>query len=95
MAHVNTKHGKKNNKKNNKIKNTKIKIKCVRGGGGNLLYLLCLISNTLPQLEQSTLQPSTVLQHRHLQTTSYQLQPSPSTPPPPHLQKRKNQAVTG
>ena len=41
-------------------------------GGGNFLYLLCLISNTLPQLEQSSLQPSTVLHHRHLlQTTSY------------------------
>ena len=65
MAHVNTWQ------KNNKIKNTKIKIKCV-GGVGNLLYLLCLISNTLPQWEQSSLHPSTVLQHRHLlQTTSY------------------------
>ena len=53
------------------MKNTKIKIKCV-GGGGNLLYLLCLISNTMPQLEQSSLQPPTDLQHRHLlQTTSY------------------------
>ena len=73
--------------KNKKIKNTKLKIKCVGGGGGsNLLYLLCLISNTLPQLEQSSLHPSTVLHHRHLQ-------PSPSTPPP-HLQKRKNQAAT-
>ena len=39
--------------------------------GGNLLYLLCLISNTMPQLEQSSLQPSTDLHHRHLQTTSY------------------------
>ena len=70
------KTGQKNNKKKNKIKNTKIKIKCVGGGGGgggtNLLYLLCLISNTMPQLEQSSLQPSTVLHHRHLlQTTSY------------------------
>ena len=54
------------------MKNTKIKIKCVGGGGTNLLYLLCLISNTMPQLEQSSLQPSTYLQHRHLlQTTSY------------------------
>ena len=61
---------KKNNKKKKKKKNTKIKIKCV--GGTNLLYLLCLISNTMPQLEQSSLQPSTYLQHRHLlQTTSY------------------------
>ena len=56
-------------KKKKKMKNTKIKIKCV---GGDLLYLLCLISNTMPQLEQSSLQPSTDLQHRHLlQTTSY------------------------
>ena len=53
-----------------KMKNTKIKIKCV-GGGNNLLYLHCLVSNTMPQLEQSSLQPSTDLQHRHLQTTSY------------------------
>ena len=69
MTHVIIKTGQKNNKKN-KIKNTKIKIKCV--GGTNLLYLLCLISNTMPQLEQSSLQPSTVLHHRHLlQTTSY------------------------
>ena len=42
-----------------------------RAGQGNLLYLLCLISNTMPQLEQSSLQPSTVLHHRHLQSTSY------------------------
>ena len=27
------------------------------GGGGDLHYLLCLISNTLPQLEQSSLHP--------------------------------------
>ena len=61
MAHVNTKHKKYKNKN-----------KMCRGGGGNLLYLLCLISNTMPQLEQSSLQPSTVLHHRHLlQTTSY------------------------
>ena len=55
------------------MKHTKIKTKCVGGWGGtNLLYLLCLISNTMPQLEQSSLQPSTYLQHRHLlQTTSY------------------------
>ena len=46
---------------------------CRGGGGGtNLLYLLCLISNIMTQLEQSSLQPSTYLQHRHLlQTTSY------------------------
>ena len=67
MAHVIAKQGK---KKNEKYKN---KNKMCRGGGGtNLLYLLCLISNTMPQLEQSSLQPSTDLQHRHLlQTTSY------------------------
>ena len=53
-------------------KNTKIKIKCVGGGGGGLLYLLCLISSTLSQLEQSSLHPSTVLHHRLLlQTTCY------------------------
>ena len=74
MAHVIAKQGKKITKKK-KMKNTKIKIKCVGGGGGgetNLLYLLCLISNTVPQLGQSSLQPSTDLQHRHLlQSTSY------------------------
>ena len=38
----------------------------------NLLYLLCLISNTMTQLEQSSLQPSTDLHRRHLlKTTSY------------------------
>ena len=57
-------------KKNKKIKNTKIKIKCVGGGGGQ--FICCLISNTLPQLEQSSLHPSTVLDHRLLlQTTCY------------------------
>ena len=64
-------------------------------GGGNLLYFLCLISNTLPQLEQSSLHPSTVLHHRHLlRTTCYGppptdhlLQSSP-TPTSSHLQKR-------
>ena len=70
MAHVNTKQGKKITKKN---QNKKYKYKnkmCV--GRTNLLYLLCLISNTIPQLEQSSLQqPSRVLHHRHLQTTSY------------------------
>ena len=77
MAHVIAKQGKKNNNKK-KIKNEKYKNKnkmCKGGGGGggdNLLYLLCLISNTMSQLEQSSLQPSTDLQHRHLlQTTSY------------------------
>ena len=45
---------------------------CVGGGGGGLLYLLCPISNTLPQLEPSSLQPPSVLHHRHLiQTTCY------------------------
>ena len=70
MAHVIARQGKKITKNIYKMKNTKIKIKCA--GGTNLLYLLCLISNTMPQLEQSSLQPSTDLQHRHLlQTTSY------------------------
>ena len=56
MAHVNSKYGKKLKKeKKEKRKNTKIKIKCV--GGNNLHYLLYLISNTLPQLEQSSLHP--------------------------------------
>ena len=58
-----------------------------RGGGGDLLYLLCLISNTLPQLEHFLAainsSPSSP------PSTDHQLQPSPSTPPPPHLQKRK------
>ena len=63
---------KKNNKKKRKKEKYKNKNKMCRGGGGNLLYLLCLISNIMPQLEQSSLQPSTYLQHRHLlQTTSY------------------------
>ena len=62
-------------------------------GGGTLLYLLCLISNTMPQLEQSFLaainsSPSSP------PSTDHQLQPSPSTPPP-HLQKRKTKAATG
>ena len=63
------KTGQKKKKKKYKNKN-----KMCRGGGGggtNLLYLLCLISNTMPQLEQSSLQPSTDLHHRHLQATSY------------------------
>ena len=42
MAHVNTKHGKKITTKNNKIKNTKIKIKCVGGGGGGQSSLFAL-----------------------------------------------------
>ena len=74
---------------------------CRGGGGGDLLFLLCLISNTMPQLEQSSLQPSTDLQHRHLlQTTSYNhlllfhllvsrkgnpKQQQARTPPPPPL----------
>ena len=70
IKNIQKRTGQKNNKKKNKIKNTKIKIKCV--GGTNLLDLLCLISNTMPQLEQSSFQPSTDLHHRHLiQTTSY------------------------
>ena len=64
---------KKITKKKRKKEKYKNKNKMCRGGGGtNLLYLLCLISNIMPQLEQSSLQPSTYLQHRHLlQTTSY------------------------
>ena len=65
---------KKITKKKEKKEKYKKKKKMCRGGGGgtNLLYLLCLISNIMPQLEQSSLQPSTYLQHRHLlQTTSY------------------------
>ena len=53
---------------------------------GNLLYLLCLISNTLPQLEQSSLHPSSPPATDHL------LQPSPSTPTLPHLQQRKKRS---
>ena len=71
MAHVIAKQGNKitKTKQNKKYKN---KNKMCRGGGGDLLYLLCLISNTMPQLEQSSLQPSTDLHYRrHLQTTSY------------------------
>ena len=57
-------------KKNNKKKRKKEKYK--NKNLLHLLYLLCLISNIMPQLEQSSLQPSTYLQHRHLlQTTSY------------------------
>ena len=42
------------------------------GGGGDLLYFLCLISNTLPQLEPSSLQPPSVLHPRYLlQATCY------------------------
>ena len=63
---------KKKNKKKKKKKYKNKKKMCRGGGGTSLLYLLCLISNTMPQLEQSSLQPSTYLQHRHLlQTTSY------------------------
>ena len=58
-------------KKHTKKQNKKYKNKNKMCRGGNLLYLLCLISNTMPQLEQSSLQPSTDLHHRHLQTTSY------------------------
>ena len=33
------------------------------------IFSICSV--TMPQLEQSSLQPSTDLQHRHLQTTRY------------------------
>ena len=99
MSSHRTGQKKKQKKINEKYKN---KNKMRRGGGGgNLLYLLCLISNTMPQLEQSSLQPSTDLQHRHLlQTTSYnhllllhllisrkgkRKQQQARTPPPPPL----------
>ena len=62
-------------------------------GGTNLLYLLCLISNIMPQLVQSSLQPSTYLQHRHLlQTTSYNHLLRLLLP---HLQRKNTQAETG
>ena len=54
MAHVNSKHGKNKKSKKKKIKNTKKK-KCV--GRTNLFYLLCPISNTMPQFEQSSFHP--------------------------------------
>ena len=72
---------------------------------GNLLYLLCLISNTMPQLEQSSLQPSTVLHHRHIHrlpatTISYSTSSSPEKknpssnrlgPPPPLAEGLRSQ----
>ena len=106
MAHVNTKHGPCQHKTwpmstqnipkhTKKIKlNEKYKNKNKMCRAPNLLYLLYLISNTLPQLEQSSLQPSTVLHHRHLlQTTCYNHLLLPL-----HLlisRKEKNQAATG
>ena len=67
MAHVKIKHGK-NLKKNKK----KLKLKKCVGGGCNLHCFLCLISNTLPHLEPSSLQPPSVLHHPHLlKTTCY------------------------
>ena len=66
-GHVNIKHGKKKTRRKRKKKR-----KCEGGGGGGHLYFLFLISNTLPQLGPSSLQPPPVLHHRHLlQTTSY------------------------
>ena len=55
----------------------------------NLLYLLGLITNTLPQLEQSSINssPSSPPDTDHLL--------HPSLTPTPHLQKRKKQAATG
>ena len=70
MAHVNVKHGKKI--KNQKIK---IKIKCV----GDPIFSICLISNTLPQLEPS----SFIYQQYSIIATCY------SPPDIPHLQRRK------
>ena len=59
MAHVNSKHGKtfKKKLKNQKYKNKNEMCRGGGGGGTNRHYLLCLISNTLPQLEQSSLHP--------------------------------------
>ena len=90
------------------IKKYKNKNKMCRrggGGGGDLLHLLCLISNTLPQLEQSSLHLTTVLRHRLLlQTTCYnhfrlllhlisnkgkQKQQQARTPPPPLARSQK------
>ena len=61
-------------------------------GLGNLLYFLCLISNTLPQLEPSSLQPSTVLHHRyllhpHLLLISREENRNRLRPPPPPLSR--------
>ena len=53
--------------------------------------LLCLISNTMPQLEQFL---AAINRPSASPPSTDQLQPSPSTPPP-HLQKRKTQAATG
>ena len=52
-----------------------------------------LISNTLPQLEQSSLHPTTVPRHRLLLQTT--LQPSPSSPAPPHKEKQNQQQGGG
>ena len=54
-------------------------------GGGNLLRFHCLISNTLPQLDPSSLQPPSCTPSSPT-ATDHLLQPSPTTP---HLQKRK------
>ena len=64
MAHVNTKHGKKITKKrqNKKYKNK------------NKMFSICSVWSLTQcrSWKQSSLQPSTVFQHRHLlQTTSY------------------------
>ena len=60
----------KTGQKNNKKKKYKNKNKMCRGGGP--IFSICLITNTMPKLEQSSLQPSTDLHHRQLlQTTSY------------------------
>ena len=59
MAHDNIKHGKISKKK---LKNkNKIKKRV-----GEIFSVFCLISNTLPQFEQYSLQPPSVLHHRNL-----------------------------
>ena len=87
MAHVIAKQGKKITKKikNEKYKN---KNKMCRGGGTNLLYLLCLNATVGTVFLAAINRPSAS------PPTDHQLQPSPSTPPP-HLRKRKTQAATG
>ena len=70
MAQVNIKHGKKSKKKKKRKEKGKKKEKMWRGGGGGIFSIFCLIFDTLPQLEPSSLQPPSVLHHRHLLKTA-------------------------
>ena len=72
MAHVNSKHGKNFLKKIEKFKNTKIKIKCVGGGGGeSSLFALSDLYHTAT-VGTIFLASTTVLPYRLLlQTTCY------------------------